>query len=294
MVIGFLIFLSMSFAVFLPLGYVQYRKGQELFSAVDRSARERAENILIALIRVAQEDQTPQGMVTLSSTMGYLVEKTRTAAQFMSIEEVLFVDRENRIQAHSDFIKVARDSSGTFDTSLNDETLTLTQLSPVGNARPEEKVAARGYRLALVKEIYPDLLTEKYLIGAVVRTSDDNYARGTVQMRFVIRGLAPMAYRFVGQVLVVSAVALALVVLSSIILTVLTFVLMPRRRRESNYMQPATLEGNPPETGDEEDADELEDRDDQDDFEVAEVQEKPHRPLTPTILDAIPLQASRR
>lgn len=290
MVIGFLIFLSMSFAVFLPLGYVQYRKGLDLFEAVDRSARERAENIMIALIRVAQEDQTPQGMVTLSSTMGYLVEKTRTAAHLMSIDEVLFVDRENRIQAHSDFIKVARDSSGTFDTSLNDETLTLTQLNPVGQARPLEKVAASGYRLALVKEIYPHLLTDQYLIGAVVRTSDDNYARGTIQMRFQIRGLAPMAYRFVGQVLTVSAVALALVILSSFVLTILVFVLMPRRRAHAVYMQPAESRGDEEETPDMEE----EEMDGPDDFDVAEVQEKPVRPTTPTILDAIPLQTSRR
>jgi hypothetical protein len=292
---GFLIFLSMLVVVFLPLSYSQYRKGEELFSQSERAVIERCQNLIMAFIRIAQEnatreDQAARGNVTLSSTMAYLAEKSRSSAYQVQVQEAKLLDRDHKVLAHSDFIQVASDSKSEFNESFNNSLLELTQLNPVGTPRRLQQLEARSMRVALVKKLFGKYLTTKFLFGGVVRTPDDNYARGTVHMLVEVRGLASMAQDYATQAIYAFAIAFALVCGASLILTVVLFILMPGRRRqpESQIHHAGALEQ---EADGDEQEDEEEDEDEgflEPDFTI------PERHANPAILDAIPLSSTRR
>ncbi len=103
-----------SLFIFLPISYV-YWSGKSFIEEIQSQTKNRALEVGVALNTLSGESFYYDNMISLSYVMAKIVEHTNTREDPYQIKEIFLIDQKERLIAHSDITKLAKDMQEKYD-----------------------------------------------------------------------------------------------------------------------------------------------------------------------------------
>jgi len=241
-----IIFLGVGFIV--PIVYI-YQSGKDFIQEVQQQTRNRVQEIAIALDTMSGESIYYDNMISLSNVMAKIKEHTNIRNDPYKIQEIFLLDKENRLLAHNDILKVAKDFQPNYDPKKyrlgqilfygNPVAIEITNYAEV-QLPPELKkldsylffINIENMVNSYLKKYLPDLLANQYHVYTSVYPPDEILPKASLHILIENTGIVPLISYWVKQMFYVWLFSSAVFVALFLYFMILLYVLLKKPKQD--------------------------------------------------------------
>lgn len=223
------IFVFLGTGLIAPIIFI-YQSGKNFIEEVQLNTKNRALEITSTLDTMSGESLYYDNLISLSNVMAKIKNYTNIRNDPYKIEEIFLLDNANRLLAHNDITKVAKDYQPKYDKKIYKLGEILfsgnpIQIETIGFASiqlPEEikKLDSFLFFISIEKIIInyinkylPDLLAEKFHVYSSVYPPDENIPKGSLHIVIKNYGIVPLFSYWLKQVFYISLISLGIFII---------------------------------------------------------------------------------
>ncbi len=247
-----LIFLGIGFIA--PIFYI-YQSGKDFIQEVQQQTRNRAQEIAIALDTMSGESIYYDNMISLSNVMAKIKEHTNIRNDPYKIQEIFLLDKENRLLAHNDILKVAKDFHPNYDPQKyrlgqilfygNPVVIEITNYAEI--QLPPELKKLNSYLFFInienminsyLKKYLPDLLANQFHVYTSVYPPDEVIPKASLHILIENTGIVSLISYWVKQMFYVWLFSSAVFIVLFLYFMILLYVLLKKPKQDfENFAQ---------------------------------------------------------
>ncbi len=207
-----------SLFIFLPISYV-YWSGKSFIEEIQSQTKNRALEVGVALNTLSGESFYYDNMISLSYVMAKIVEHTNTREDPYQIKEIFLIDQKERLIAHSDITKLAKDMQEKYDPIKYKFNELLFVLNPItidiiGYADIQiPEVLFKKNIENFVQKYLKNLLPNKFHVYTNIYPPDERLPVGSLHIIIHNYGISTMITKWVSDMINVILISVVISIL---------------------------------------------------------------------------------
>lgn len=235
----------------LPFYYI-YQSGKNFIEEIQSQTKNRAFEIATALDTMSGESIYYDNFISLSNVLAKIVEFKNQKDDPYKILEIFLLDNQNRLLAHSNIFKVAKDHQDQYDAKKyklgrilfanNNIDIEIIGYSEVELPKEIAKIDSfipflpmENLIKTIIKKSIPDLLANEFHVFSSVYPPDETLPKGSLHMMIKNYGIQPLISYWIKQMFYVFVFSLITFFILLIVFVKILYNIFFTQGHESQY-----------------------------------------------------------